>query len=275
MVIMVGKRHKLEHKQTIKHIIEDDRAKKITVRLILAWVFSILFLLSGISNMFTTSFVGGLLLIIAGLVLFPPLDKAMRSNWNFYLSGWLKFFIVVGLLIISSALIFSSGSTTSKIGSQLSQDNTANIPSTSSTKNKLIAHKFGERFILGNFAYIFHGMETKSEIGEYVFDTFLGEKADGVFLIFDVTIENVGKESEYMWSSNIKVVDDEGRSYSEDTTASIYLEDNKFIFEQMQPRLPKRGKIVFDVPKDLRGKIEVSKSSYSNIKEYVSWVQKL
>lgn len=261
----------IEHKGTIKHVIADERAKKITVRLILAWIFSILFLLSGIGNMFSTSFIGGLLIIIAGLVLFPPLDKAMRNKWNFYLSGWLKFFIVLGLLIIGAALIFSSGSTTPNLGSQTSQNSTANVPSAPASQPEVQVHKFGERFVLGNFAYTFHSMETKSEIGEYILDTFMGEKADGIFLIFDVTIENVGKESDYIWSSNIKVVDNEGRTYSEDTTASFYLKENKFTFEQMQPRLPKRGKIVFDIPVDLKGMIEVSKSSYSSVKEYVSW----
>ena len=115
-------------------------------------------------------------------------------------------------------------------------------------------------------------MTTAYEIGEYILGTFYGEKADGIFLILDVTIENVGKESKYLWGTNIKIIDDQGRRYDHDTTAEIYLGDEAFTFEQMQPCLPKRGKIVFDVPKNLKGMIEISSDDmWSNEKKYVSW----
>ena len=50
-----------------------------------------------------------------------------------------------------------------------------------------------------------------------------------------------------------------------------YLDDS-FSFEQMQPSLPKRGKIVFDVPENIKGMLEISSSSFwSDEKKYVSW----
>lgn len=101
--------YKLEHKGSITHVIDDKRPKGITIRLVLAWIFSVLFLVSGIGNMINASLIGGLLLVLAGLVLFPPIDAAIRNQWNFYLSSWLKFFIVLILISIASSIIIAEG----------------------------------------------------------------------------------------------------------------------------------------------------------------------
>ena len=73
-------------------------------------------------------------------------------------------------------------------------------------------------------------------------------------------------------SSNINVVDYQKRTFEHDTAAEFYLEnDQKFIFEQLQPGLPKTGKIVFDVPKDIRGVLQISADSmWSDEVKYIS-----
>lgn len=103
----MAKEIKIEHKGTVKHILEDDRAKKITVRLILAWIFSIVFILAGLGSFVNASIGSGVCFLLAGLVLFPPIDKALRNNYNFYFSSWLKFFIVLILIIVAGSLAVS------------------------------------------------------------------------------------------------------------------------------------------------------------------------
>lgn len=73
--------------------------------------------------------------------------------------------------------------------------------------------------------------------------------------------------------SNIVVKDDQDRTFEHDTTAEFYLEgEDQFIFEQMQPGLPKTGKIVFDVPKDISGYISVSSdNAWSDEVKYIAW----
>lgn len=105
--MVTEKKFEVEHKGEIKHVIDDNRPKKITVRLILAWIFSIIFILAGAVHFISGSFKGGFLILLAGLVLFPPLDKALRNNFNFYLSSWLKFIVVVVLVIIGASLLTS------------------------------------------------------------------------------------------------------------------------------------------------------------------------
>lgn len=136
---------KLEHKGIVKHVIQDDRAKGITVRLVLAWIFSVIFFLGGILHLSNGLYVGGLLFFLAGLVVFPPLDKAMRNNWNFYLSGWLKFFIVIILLSLSSA----SGN--------LQNNNPAGA--SVSTQNDIVANIAPKQQTIQNVTIFFYSQE--------------------------------------------------------------------------------------------------------------------
>lgn len=145
------------------------------------------------------------------------------------------------------------------------------VKTSSESSAEEITYSLGERFVWGDFAYTFHNVETESEIGSYLFGEFYGEKADGMFLVVDVTIENIDKETQTFWGSAITITDDKGRIFEDDDNAWIYLDDDvKFIFEQMQPNLPKKGKIIFDVPKDINGKIRISKGLFSSKYVYIS-----
>ena len=146
-------------------------------------------------------------------------------------------------------------------------------PSTPQAQNSKTAQttaKLGDKVIAGDFAYTFNDMTKSKQIGENIAGTFMGEKADGIFLILDVTIENIGKESNnILIGSYVKILDDQGRTFEHNPTAEIYLKDDAFTFTQLQPGLPKRGKIVFDVPENLNGKIEITTSLWSSDKKYV------
>jgi len=128
---------------------------------------------------------------------------------------------------------------------------------------------FDEQVIIGDFSYTFHDYETASYVGGQYFS----EAADGKFAIFDVTIENMGKESLIFLSSYVRLRDEAGRYYDSDIAAEMYLTDETtFSLKQMQPTLPVRGKIVFDVPTDFRGLIYIeSNRILSDEIALVSW----
>ncbi|HEB46993.1 MAG TPA: DUF4352 domain-containing protein, partial [Candidatus Pacearchaeota archaeon] len=140
----------------------------------------------------------------------------------------------------------------------------------SETQTCTYQYKLGDKVVIGDFSYVFNSKEETSEIGDYILDSFFGEKADGVFYIIDLTIENQGTESKNFDSDLIKIVDSQNRKFSSDSSAGIYLDDDAFFYDQLQPGLPKRGKIVFDVPNNLEGKIEISSNElFSNEIKYV------
>lgn len=110
-------------------------------------------------------------------------------------------------------------------------------------------------------------MTTTSEIGQDVGGTFIGEKADGVFVVVSVEVENTGTRANYLSDSYIKLIDDQNREFSPTTWAAIYLkpEGSALAFEQLNPGIIKKGKIVYDVPKGLKvANVKVTSSLFTS-----------
>ncbi len=108
----------------------------------------------------------------------------------------------------------------------------------------------GDEIIAGEFKWKITKMTKQKEIGQDIAGTFLGAKADGEFLILDVEVENIGKSANILSDSFIKLVDDQGREFTADSSAAFYLERNSALlfFKTVNPGIVKKGKIVFDVP---------------------------
>lgn len=112
--------------------------------------------------------------------------------------------------------------------------------------------KLGDEIIAGEFKWKITRVTKQKEIGQDLAGTFLGVKADGEFLILDVEVENIGKSANILSDSFVKLVDNQGREFTADTAASIYLKQgSSLIFDTINPGIVKKGKIVFDVPVDL------------------------
>ena len=65
---------------------EIQQSKKISVSLVLGWIFGILFALAGISSIFSEPIQGIVMLTIAA-VIFPPVNKLVDERWHFCLSS--------------------------------------------------------------------------------------------------------------------------------------------------------------------------------------------
>ncbi|WP_298684928.1 DUF4352 domain-containing protein [uncultured Methanomethylovorans sp.] len=105
-------------------------------------------------------------------------------------------------------------------------------------------YSIGERAVVGDTAYTVKTVRTASSVGSSDF----GAKADGVFLVIELEAENLGTESATLYSTNVKAVDSQGRTFDSDSEADMYLENSIFL-KQIQPGLPTTGQIAFDVPK--------------------------
>lgn len=117
-----------------------------------------------------------------------------------------------------------------------------------SEKNVPIARKenpakVGDTILVGDISYTIDSVFVSSSVG----NDFLGEKADGMFIILNLEMENKGKESVQISSNYFKLIDSQNRVFETDNEAWIYLEKNVFL-KQLQPSLPTSGQIVFDVP---------------------------
>lgn len=135
-------------------------------------------------------------------------------------------------------------------------------------------YALNQSIVLNDFKYTFTEVKTSDfvggSLGNFIGNPVMGEEADGIFLIFDLEVENVGKKTGQI-SKEIYVVDSEGREFEQDSDAWVYLKDN-FAFKELNPGLVKKGQIIFDVPVDISGSICIKASPYSSrCSAYVNW----
>jgi len=78
--------------------------KKITVRMVFAWIFSILFIVGGVGMLFNSP-LSGVLTFIAGVIILPPFNKMLKEKANIEISTWLKIIIVLVLLVIAGTVL--------------------------------------------------------------------------------------------------------------------------------------------------------------------------
>ncbi|WP_017933588.1 DUF4352 domain-containing protein [Nocardioides sp. Iso805N] len=125
---------------------------------------------------------------------------------------------------------------------------------TAGTKDKPIA--VGETVELAGTRYTVKKAATASSVGgDY------GAKADGIFVVVTLTIENMKDETKTFSESAAKLITADGKEYATDDDGSIF-SDKPLILEDMQPELPKTGVLVFDVPP---GKVAGAKLKVSDL----------
>ena len=78
--------------------------KIIGTKIVLAWIFSVIFIVGGLT-MFTESFLSGLLTLSAGALILPPLSKWVEEKYNLKVTSWLKVIIILILLIIAGGFL--------------------------------------------------------------------------------------------------------------------------------------------------------------------------
>lgn len=91
-----------------------------------------------------------------------------------------------------------------------------------------------------------------------------GVEAQGQFCLVTVQVENIGDEAQSFFGSNQYLYDEEGRQFSADDEAAIYLEDSQSLYEEINPGNSVQGVVVFDIPKDATpASIELHDSAFS------------
>ena len=101
----------------------------------------------------------------------------------------------------------------------------------------------------------------KTKVG----DQYLNKKSQGQFVLVYVTVTNHGDEAQSFFGDNQVVYDAQGRKFSADSEAAIYLGDaSKSLYEEINPGNSVKGIVVFDVPKGVKlTKIELHDSAFS------------
>jgi len=99
-------------------------SKRISVGLILSWIFGVLFALIGIVSVFSEP-IPGLVMLVMAAVLLPPVTKLVDQKWKFHLSGGMKIVvIIIGFIIFGATIDTSNVSTTQQTEPQKEEQQT-------------------------------------------------------------------------------------------------------------------------------------------------------
>ena len=111
----------------------------------------------------------------------------------------------------------------------------------------------------------FEFMVTKVKPGvATVGDSMLGKKAQGQFVLVSITVANIGDEPQTLVGDAQKLFDTQGRKFSVDTEAAVYLADSNSIFEEINPGNSVKGTLLFDIPDGVKpARLELHDSPFS------------
>ncbi|MCK4650510.1 DUF4352 domain-containing protein [Candidatus Pacearchaeota archaeon] len=218
--------------------------KKITLGLIFNWIFGVIFLLVGITTI-PESPIGGLAIMLLSTMILPYSNKKISKKLNFQISGGIKFVLVIIIFIIMAVAMPSSGDSYSDTNTQSENNKITATPE----ETKTYSYSVGDSIQAGDFEWKITKFTTTKTIGS---NPYLTTEASGIYLILEVEVENIGKSAKYLTDSYLKLIDDKNREFSPDSSVAFYLDSNQaLLFEQVNPGIIKKGKIVFDVPENL------------------------
>ena len=199
----------------------------------------------------------------------PPSSEPARKSW-FARHKILTGLIALVLIGVIAAAVNGGGS--SPAGS------TANAPAagqsgtsspgddsagaTSDTGDTGTEAKVGQKVRDGQFEFTV----TKVTKGvKSVGDQYVNQKAQGAYVLVNVTVTNIGDSAQLLADSSQKLRDSKGREFSTDTAAAIYLKDNKVFLNEINPGNSVKGTLVFDMPKGTEpASLELHDSPFSD-----------
>lgn len=163
----------------------------------------------------------------------------------------LKGILVVMVAFVLLALLFGSPEDTSKYNAPVETQPAAVAESSAAApaetqSDDVKVYSVGDRVVSGDIAYTITDVQTTPTLS----NDYSSTSADGVFLIVDMDIENIGKETITMSSNYVKLFDTQERVFESDSDAWMYIDnENNLLLKQLQPGLKTWGRTIFDVPK--------------------------
>ncbi|WP_299573677.1 DUF4352 domain-containing protein [uncultured Williamsia sp.] len=97
----------------------------------------------------------------------------------------------------------------------------------------------------GKFEFVVRGVRPG---GTSIGPDFMAERAQGEFLLVDLTVRNVGDKAQSLDISSQKVLSAQGTEYSPNTAATIQVDDAAVFYEQINPGNALQVTVVYDLP---------------------------
>ncbi|MGS0684604.1 DUF4352 domain-containing protein [Nakamurella sp. GG22] len=182
----------------------------------------------------------------------PPMPVG-KVKKPIYKRKFIWFLGIVALILIIVAVNSSKSSTTTPATTD---------PSSSDPGAAASEPGIGTSVRDGKFEFVVKSVEKGTpEIGTAPLST----KAQGQFVIVNVSVANIGDEPQSFSGSNAKAFDSQGREFTADSSAAIYMKDSNSLYVPINPGNKVDGKIVFDIPAGAKlTSIELKDSPFSD-----------
>lgn len=251
-----------------------DSTSSVTLTSVIAWLGGIFILLWALGAVFISP-LAGFLGFLTGLFCFPPVRRKLTQGSGVKLSSGVVAIIVIVAFFVSVGAMSASldsadtedPATDPDTGGQSNPSTQSEDQSTDSSSGdgasddggsgdsfEQYNHDVGESFIVGSgdnqIRYTVQEAYSVDAIGGEYFN----DEADGVFVVVELRMENTGSETYEITDRHLKLVDDQDRVFSADSSASYYVSSDDRIspegitYDQLQPGLDVERAVVFDVP---------------------------
>lgn len=113
----------------------------------------------------------------------------------------------------------------------------------------------------GKFEFVVTGIDCGlQQVGSASF----GVEAQGQFCLLSMRVTNIGNQAQTLFGDNQKLIDAQGREFSANTEAAIYLENSNTFIEEINPGNSLEGVVVFDIPLEAKPvEVELHDSAFS------------
>lgn len=182
----------------------------------------------------------------------PPKKKKGIGTYIGWFFAVCVLFAIIGAFSDKDKKAESSGAEASPVPKQTgTQEAKAPVTPPPPPQN---VFQLGERFTLGEFAYIVTGMSGTSKIGK---NKYLRKEASegALFIIVTYTIENMSNKTATVLADDFKIEDYKGRQFSPssevNTTLAMTGKNKDMFLSQIQPGLKREMMTGFEVPDDL------------------------
>ncbi len=166
-----------------------------------------------------------------------PSVPSGKANKPFYKRKLVWFLGVVVLIIV----IFAANSSKSSTTTPAASDSGSSVPAEAAATEPGVGTAVRD----GKFEFVVTSVEPGTpEIGQAPLTT----KAQGQFVVVNVSVSNIVNEPQSFSGSNAKAFDSQGREFTADSSAAIYLQDSNSLYTPINPGNSVTGKVVFDIP---------------------------